>query len=134
MHNRGADQRPGAIGRAVPGHEVAVIEQDAARAVVLSSKLDCQVFVGDSSTHDVLDSAGASRARVFVAATGSDQDNLIACQVAKKVFGVTKTIARASNPKNEDVMARLAGHSALGPVRYATTGDVILRKRIGTRA
>src|SRR6266404_1588330 len=95
------------------GHEVAVIEQDAARAVVLSSKLDCQVYVGDSSTHDVLDSAGASRARVFVAATGSDQDNLIACQVAKKVFGITKTIARASNPKNEDVMARLGVDSTV---------------------
>ena len=95
------------------GHEVAMIEQDAARAVVLSGKLDCQVFVGDSSTHDVLESAGASRARVFVAATGSDQDNLIACQVAKKVFGVTKTIARASNPKNEDVMARLGVDSTV---------------------
>jgi trk system potassium uptake protein TrkA len=95
------------------GHEVAVIEQDASRAVALSSKLACQVFVGDSSTHDVLDSAGASRARVFVAATGSDQDNLIACQVAKKVFGVTKTIARASNPKNEDVMARLGVDSTV---------------------
>ena len=85
------------------GHEVAMIERDSARATALSSKLDCPVFVGDSSTHDVL----AGRARVFVAATGSDQDNLIACQVAKKVFGVPKTIARASNPKNEAVMARL---------------------------
>lgn len=89
------------------GHEVAMIERDSARATALSSKLDCPVFVGDSSTHDVLEKAGAGRARVFVAATGSDQDNLIACQVAKKVFGVPKTIARASNPKNEAVMARL---------------------------
>ncbi|HYV04482.1 MAG TPA: NAD-binding protein, partial [Blastocatellia bacterium] len=88
------------------GHEVALIEREPARAVALSSKLDCPVFVGDSSTHDVLENADAARARVFVAATGSDQDNLIACQVAKKVFGVPKTIARASNPKNEEVMAR----------------------------
>jgi trk system potassium uptake protein TrkA len=89
------------------GHEVAMIERDNARATALSTKLDCPVFVGDSSTHDVLERAGAGHARVFVAATGSDQDNLIACQVAKKVFGVPKTIARASNPKNEAVMARL---------------------------
>ncbi len=89
------------------GHEVAMIERDGARAIALSSKLGCPVFVGDSSTHDVLEKAEAARARVFVAATGSDQDNLIACQVAKKVFGVPKTIARASNPKNEAVMARL---------------------------
>jgi trk system potassium uptake protein TrkA len=95
------------------GHEVAVIERDPPRAVALSSKLDCPVFVGDSSTHDVLETAGAPRARVFVAATGSDQDNLIACQVAKKVFGVPKTIARASNPKNEEVMARLGVDSTV---------------------
>lgn len=95
------------------GHEVAVIESDSARAVSLSSKLECPVFAGDSSTHDVLEAAGAERARVFVAATGSDQDNLIACQVAKKVFGVPKTIARASNPKNEEVMARLGVDSTV---------------------
>jgi trk system potassium uptake protein len=95
------------------GHEVAVIEQDNARAVALSTKLDCPVFIGDSSTHDVLENAEAHRARVFVAATGSDQDNLIACQLAKKVFGVPKTIARASNPKNEEVMARLGVDSTV---------------------
>lgn len=95
------------------GHEVAVIERDHARAAALSNKLDCPVFIGDSSTHDVLEAARANRARVFVAATGSDQDNLIACQVAKKVFGVPNTIARASNPKNEEVMARLGVDSTV---------------------
>ncbi|HEY7912726.1 MAG TPA: NAD-binding protein [Blastocatellia bacterium] len=95
------------------GHEVAVIERDHARAAALSNKLECPVFIGDSSTHDVLEAARANRARVFVAATGSDQDNLIACQVAKKVFGVPNTIARASNPKNEEVMARLGVDSTV---------------------
>src|SRR5205085_2307491 len=60
------------------GHEVAVIEVDNARAAALSNKLECPVYIGDSSTHDVLEEASANRARVFVAATGSDQDNLIA--------------------------------------------------------
>jgi trk/ktr system potassium uptake protein len=95
------------------GHEVAVIETDTARAAALTIKLDCPVYTGDSSTHDVLEDAGAQRARVFVAATGSDQDNLIACQLAKKVFGVPQTIARASNPKNEEVMARLGVDSTV---------------------
>jgi trk/ktr system potassium uptake protein len=95
------------------GHEVAVIEMDSARAAALSNKLDCPVYIGDSSTHDVLETAGANRARVFVAATGSDQDNLISCQVARKVFGVPKTIARASNPKNEEVMTRLGVDSTV---------------------
>jgi trk system potassium uptake protein TrkA len=95
------------------GHEVAIIEIDSARAASLSAKLDCPVYIGDSSVHDVLEQAGASHARVFVAATGSDQDNLIACQIAKKVFGVPALIARASNPKNEEVMARLGVDSTV---------------------
>jgi trk system potassium uptake protein TrkA len=95
------------------GHEVAIIESDGARAASLANKLECAVYTGDASTHDILEQAGVARARVFVAATGSDQDNLIACQVAKKVFGVPATIARASNPKNEEVMTRLGVDSTV---------------------
>jgi trk system potassium uptake protein len=95
------------------GHEVAIIEIDGARAASLSNKLECPIYIGDSSTHDVLEQAGAARARVFVACTGSDQDNLIACQVAKKVFGIPNAVARASNPKNEEVMTRLGVDSTV---------------------
>ena len=95
------------------GHEVAIIEKDPGRAASLASRLECPVYVGEASTHDVLEQAGVARARVFVAATGSDQDNLIACQVAKKAFGVPTTVARASNPKNEEVMARLGVDSTV---------------------
>jgi trk system potassium uptake protein TrkA len=95
------------------GHEVAIIEIDSARAASLANKLECAIYIGDASTHDILEEAGVARARVFVAATGSDQDNLIACQVAKKVFGVPSTIARASNPKNEEVMTRMGVDSTV---------------------
>jgi trk system potassium uptake protein TrkA len=103
------------LGRALfeSGHEVAIIENDSARAASLANKLECPIYIGDASTHDILEQAGVARARVFVAATGSDQDNLIACQVAKKVFGVPATIARASNPKNEEVMTRLGVDSTV---------------------
>jgi len=89
------------------GHEVAVIERDRARALHLTNVLDCPVITGDGSTRPVLERAGVSRARVFVAVTGSDQDNLIGCQLAKRVYNVPMTISRASNPKNEDVMQLL---------------------------
>jgi len=108
------------------GHEVAIIESDSARAASLANKLECAVYIGDASTHDILEQAGVARARVFVAATGSDQDNLIACQVAKKVFGVPSTIARASNPKNEEVMTRLGVDSTVSST--AITQQVIERE------
>jgi trk system potassium uptake protein TrkA len=89
------------------GHEVALVEIDSAHAAFLTTHLDCTVIVGDGTLGPVLESAGAARARVFVAVTGKDQDNLIACQLAKHVFRVPKTIARVSNPKNQEVMLRL---------------------------
>jgi trk system potassium uptake protein TrkA len=89
------------------GHEVALIERDWLRARHLEVNLECPVIVGDGSTAPVLDEAGAGRARVLVAVTGSDQDNLITCQLAKRCFGIPKTIARVSNPKNEEVLQRL---------------------------
>ncbi|PKQ16521.1 MAG: TrkA family potassium uptake protein, partial [Actinobacteria bacterium HGW-Actinobacteria-7] len=44
--------------------------------------------------------AGVSRADVFVAATGDDDDNLVSCQLAKTAFGVPRAISRVNNPKN----------------------------------
>ena len=42
-----------------------------------------------------------------MAVTGSDEDNLIACQIAKREFGVGRTVARASNPKNRELLHTL---------------------------
>ncbi|HET9794194.1 MAG TPA: NAD-binding protein [Thermoanaerobaculia bacterium] len=93
------------------GIEVAIIEKDPAQVARLSAETDVPVFVGDGSARGVLETAGASRAAVFAAVTGADEDNLVACQTAKAVFGVGKTIARVSNPKNEELM-RLLGVDA----------------------
>ncbi|MBI4468752.1 MAG: NAD-binding protein [Acidobacteria bacterium] len=89
------------------GHEIAMVESNPTRVAQLAPRVDFPMIVGDGSIVPVLEAAGASRARVFVAVTGSDQDNLIACQIARRVFGVPKTVARASNPRNESVMQTL---------------------------
>jgi trk system potassium uptake protein TrkA len=89
------------------GHEVTIIESNPETYNLVSQQIDCPVLVGDGSTVSVLDRAGASRANVLCAVTNHDQDNLIACQVAKHHFGIPKTIARVKNPKNESIMRRL---------------------------
>ena len=43
----------------------------------------------------------------FVSATGQDEANLIACQLAKQRYGVRRTVARVNNPKNLKVMKKL---------------------------
>ncbi len=89
------------------GHEATIIEADPKTFALVSDQLDCPVIQGDGSTHAVLEKAGASRCDVFVAVTNHDSDNLIACEVAKREFGVSKTIARVKNPKNERIMQQL---------------------------
>jgi len=89
------------------GHEVTIIERDPDVFELVSQQIECPVLMGDGSATAVLERAGASRANLLCAVTNHDQDNLIACQVAKYRFGIPKTIARVKNPKNEKVMRRL---------------------------
>ena len=44
---------------------------------------------------DTLRTADVGSCNAFVAVTGSDEDNLVACQIAKREFGVDRTVARA---------------------------------------
>ncbi len=87
--------------------EVCIVEQDEKVFNLVSQQVECPVIRGDGSSTAVLEEAGAARANVFVAVTNHDQDNLIACQIAKQRFGVPKTIARVKNPRNELIMQRL---------------------------
>ncbi len=87
--------------------EVAIIEASKEIFELVSLQVDCPVILGDGSSTRVLELAGAQRCNVFVAVTNHDQDNLIACQLAKQQFGVPKTIARVKNPKNEALMQQL---------------------------
>lgn len=87
--------------------EVTIIESNKEIFDLVSQQVDCPVIYGDGSSTAALDMAGAGRANVFVAVTNHDQDNLIACQLAKQQFGVPKTISRVKNPANEALMQQL---------------------------
>jgi trk system potassium uptake protein TrkA len=48
-----------------------------------------------------LEEAGLQECQVVVAATGDDKVNLVVSLLAKTEYGVPRTVARVSNPKNE---------------------------------
>ena len=66
----------------------------------LADSLDIPVICGDAISFDTMRTADVASCDAFVAVTGSDEDTLIASQLAKREFGVDRTVARASNPKN----------------------------------
>lgn len=89
------------------GHEVLLIEQDKREVARLSEELGQVVVRGDASEMSTMKEAGMERADVVVAVTGDDGDNLVISQLAKSKFGVSRTIARVNNPKNEELFHRL---------------------------
>lgn len=88
-------------------HEVVVIEPQVELCEKLANQLNITVCNGDGTTLDKLEEVEASRADILVATMGRDEDNLIACQLAKTSFKIRRTIARVNNPKNIDVFKKL---------------------------
>lgn len=89
------------------GHEVLVIEKDAATSQAIISEMGSVCLHGDGCETATLAQAGTNRADMLIAVTGEDEDNLVACQVAKYKFNVPRTIARVRNPKNEALFKEL---------------------------
>src|SRR4030043_2192453 len=89
------------------GHEVLVMDKDGAKCENVEDEWGSVCVRGDGCEVATLAEVGASRAEVFIAATDGDEDNLVACQIAKYKFGVPRTIARVNDPKNEEIFRKL---------------------------
>ena len=91
------------------GHEVAIIEAKESVAKILSETMQGPFLVicGDGCEVSRQEDAGVDNADIFVAATGRDEDNLAACEIANRVFDVQRCIARVNNPKNLRIFRRL---------------------------
>lgn len=89
------------------GHEVLVLEKNATICRTIINELGSVCVRGDGCEAATLADAGTGRADMLVAVTGDDEDNLVACQVAKHKFNVPSTIARIRNPNNETIFKKL---------------------------
>lgn len=84
------------------GNDVAIIEKDLLTADRLSVVLRGRYLVihGDGCNSKYQEDANIRAADVFVATTGHDEDNLVSCEIAQRVFNVPRCIARVNSPKN----------------------------------
>ena len=91
------------------GNEVAIIEQTLSAADRLSVQLEGSYLVinGDCCDSRFQEDAGIRRADAFVASPGQDDSNLVACEIAQRVFHVPRCIARVNNPKNLRIFREL---------------------------
>ena len=91
------------------GNEVAVVERDGDVADRLSMVLEGRYLVirGDGCDSRYQEDAGIRKADVFVAATGQDDNNLVACEIASRIYDVPRCIARVNAPKNQRIFRAL---------------------------
>ena len=99
---------------------VNVIEKNKVRAMNLANELDAEVICGDGTELEVLMKAGVQEADCFIAVTGQDQDNLVACQLAKKRFRVPKVITRANDHRNLLALRNLGADIAVSSTEIIT--------------
>ena len=91
------------------GNDVVVIESNHDRAVEMATALSGRVLVifGDGCNSRVMEDADIRHTDVFVATTGRDDNNLVACEIASRVFKVNRCIARVNNPKNLRIFRKM---------------------------
>jgi len=92
----GAGQVGWQIARHLSGerNDVTVVDSNEALVRRATDTLDVNGVAGFASYPDVLERAGASDADMIIAATYSDEVNMVVCQVAHSIFGVPRKIAR----------------------------------------
>ncbi len=89
------------------GHEVLVVEKNVHYCDIIREEMGSICVQGDGCEASTLAEIGTGRADMLIAVTGDDEDNLVACQVAKHKFNVPWTIARIRNPANEVIFKKL---------------------------
>ena len=88
------------------GSEVAVIDSDKKKTQILDEALGKICVLGDGANIRVMEEAGLARTDMFIATTGEDHINLIACQIARGKFEVHTTVSvlnEANNGKLFDI-------------------------------
>ena len=74
-------------------HEVIVIDSSSSVIEEIINEYDVMGICGNGASYDVLKTAGTEKADLFIAVTISDEANMLACLIARKI-GATNTIAR----------------------------------------
>lgn len=110
------------------GHNVTIVDMQSEAFRRLGTRYKGHRIVGNGIDEDVMRRAGIETADVFLAVTQGDNRNIMAAQIAQRVFNVPKVIARIYDPVRAD------RYRQLGVVTLCTTtiASGLLRDYINT--
>jgi trk system potassium uptake protein TrkA len=89
------------------GHDVIVIDHDANALTKLGTDFKGRVVRGVGFDKKVLIDAGVETAESFVAASSSDNANIVAARIARNIFHVPRVVARLYDPVRAEIYQRL---------------------------
>jgi len=80
------------------GDTVSIVDVERAAFKRLPTLFKGSPVLGDGTDMDILRQAGVEKADAFLALTQGDNRNLMAAQIAKKIFGVEQVFAKVNDP------------------------------------
>lgn len=115
------------------GHNVVVIDKNRESFDRLGKSFNGITLLGNGFNLELLREVGIKGADAFCAVTNGDNTNLIAAQVAKKIFGVPKVIARVYDPQRAHIYAALGLDIISGTILFAAMlRDKIIESRFSS--
>ncbi|MBQ2903331.1 MAG: Trk system potassium transporter TrkA [Clostridia bacterium] len=79
------------------GHSITVVDTNNEKLTNAVDTYDVLGVWGNGATVETLEEAGASKAKLIIAATASDEMNILCCLIANRM-GTENTVARVRNP------------------------------------
>lgn len=100
----------------VPGIAIRVIERDPVRAKAFAAEFSSDVMVldGDASDLELLHEERIGEANVFIATSGDDEENMVACLLVHSL-GTERTIALVNKPSYRHIYDLLGIDQAISP-------------------
>lgn len=80
-------------------NDITVVDTDVAQLKQLQDRLDLRTVAGNGTHPPVLEQAGIEDADMLIATAARDETNLVACQIAARMFNVPTRIARIRAPE-----------------------------------
>lgn len=108
------------------GHKVTVLDVNADSFRRLPETFGGTTLLGDGTDEDTLRKAEIEEADAFVAVTQGDNRNVMAAQISKHIFNVSKVVCRIYDPLRKEIYDAL-GLEAISPT---TVFAQLLKERL----
>ena len=108
------------------GHSVSVVDTNNDKLTKAVDAYDVMGVWGNGATVETLEEAGASKAKLIIAATASDEMNILCCLIANRM-GTENTIARVRNPDYASQMQFLRNELGINMIvnpEYETANEI----------